>query len=294
LIGKEPLYTGKGSWRDEEFGSIPAIDFQSVNVGHPNDSILQYIDLTIREKDCFGIIGPLGGGKTTLLRLALGLFTPSSGTVRVFGDKPTARLRRRLPVGYLPQFSPIPEDTPATVWNYVCMGALALGGMFRPIPNENILYAENLLAALHLDHRMKHPVGRLSPGQQQGVRLARAMISLPKLLILDEPFQSLDPQGRELAIRLLNDFRRRINTTILIASQDGKSLAPFCKHVACLNHSLLWTCARKRISDEVWDDPCRIFPSQDEVVEEEFEPQAARAEYRPRHSAANHAIQFWR
>lgn len=294
MIGKEPFYADKGGWRDEEFGAIPAIDFQSVNVGHPNDSILQYIDLTVRERDCFGIIGPLGGGKTTLLRLALGLFSPSAGTVRVFGAKPSARLRRRLPVGYLPQFSPIPDDTPATVWNYVCMGALALGGLFRPIPNENLLYAETLLAALHLEHCMKRPVGRLSPGQQQGVRIARAMISLPKLLILDEPFQSLDPQGRELIVRLLSDLRRRINTTILIASQDGKSLAAICKHVACLNHSLLWTAARKRIADEVWEDPCRVFPSQEEMAAEEFEPQPERSGYRPRHSAASHAIQFWR
>lgn len=295
LIEIDSLYSSMSRWRSEEYGAQAAIELQAITVGHSNDSILQDIDLTVYHKDCFGIVGPLGSGKTTLLRLVLGLVSPSAGRVRIFGARPSSRLRRRLPVSYLPQFSPIPEDTPATVWNYVCMGALGSRGLFRSFPKENALYAENLLVALHLDHRIKSPVGHLSPGQQQGIRIVRAMVSFPRLLVLDEPFHSIDPQGRELVVRLLADLRRRVNTTILIASQDGKPLSSICRHIACLNHSLLWVAARRDIDDSVWDDPCRNFPLRDgEWLEDESEQAYARSETRMRNHPASHAIQFWR
>ncbi len=295
------------SWSAQSFGAIPAVDIQGVEVTRGQESLLHSIDLSIRERDCFGIIGPESGGKSMLLRLILGLIPFKQGTVQLFGKPPTARFRRSLPVGYLPQFSQIPEDAPATVWDYVCMGVLGMNGLFRSIRKENSLYAENLLAAMHLEHALKMPVGRLSPGQQQRVRIARALVALPKLLVLDEPFQTLDPPGRDVVIRLLADLRRRIHTTMIIAVQDGKPLATFCNTVACLNHSLLWEAPCRSIQKEVWDDPCAIHPmleeeDEDEEVEEvssdgveEEDDSSPPTRTAPRNKyTPNHPIQFWR
>lgn len=290
------LHVLPGTGWDEEFGAIPAVEIHSVDVRGTHDLILHDINLSIRDGDCFGIIGPFGGGKSILLRTLLGLVPIQEGSLRLFDSRPTPRLRKRLPVGYLPQFSPLADETPATVWEYVCMGTLGSRGLFRSMRKETALYVENVLTALHLDHCLRMPVGHLSPGQQQRIRIARALAPLPRFLVLDEPFQSLDPPGQEVVIRLLADLRRRNHATIVIAAQNGKPLAPVCKHIACLNQSILWIAARRDIDEEVWADPCRNFPWQDREEEEETELErySGRPAGRSQPISTSHPIQFWR
>ncbi|MBN2328476.1 MAG: ATP-binding cassette domain-containing protein [Candidatus Omnitrophica bacterium] len=291
----EPLHSLHDASFESEFGAIPAIDLQSVQVGALHDPILQDIDLSVRERDCFAVIGPCGGGKTTLLRAILGLTPVLSGEIQLFGSHPSARIRRRLPIGYLPQFSPIPHDAPATVWDYVCMGVMGARGFFRPLRREQSLNIESLLSALHLDHHLKDPAGSLTPGRQQRVRIARALSAMPKLLLMDDPFHSMDPAGRESVIRLLTDLQDRFKTTIFITAQDGGPLAPICRHVACLNHSVLWVAGRRRIHHDVWSDPCRNFPSKDgDRSKKDRSRFPGHASKRTRTLPNSHSIQFWR
>lgn len=291
----EPLHPLHDSPHETEFGAIPAIDLQSVQVGTLYEPILQDIDLSVRDGDCFAVVGPCGGGKTTLLRAILGLTPVLSGAIQLFGARPSARVRRRLPIGYLPQFTPISYDAPATVWDYVCMGASGIGGLFRSFRREQALYIESLISALHLDHHMKDPAGSLTPGQQQRVRIARALSVMPKLLLMDEPFHSIDPAGRESVIRLLSDLQDRFKTTIFMTAQDGRPLAAICRHIACLNHTVLWVAGRKRIHPKVWSDPCRHFPSRDgERPKKDHSRFPNQASKQTRALPNAHSIQFWR
>jgi zinc transport system ATP-binding protein len=213
---------------------IPAIRLEHVFFAYDGPLVLEDITLEIRPREFMGLVGPNGGGKTTLLRVILGLETPSAGVVRVFGQEP--RLVRHR-IGYVPQVVNLTRDFPLLVEEAVLMGRLGctrrVGG-YRSKDRELAVEAMQRTGIFELRHR---PVGALSGGQMQRVLIARALISEPYLLILDEPTSNVDTRGEQDTFELLKVLNRE--KTILLVSHDLGFISSFVNRVACLNRRLV-------------------------------------------------------
>ena len=205
---------------------------------------LEDVCLTMREGEFLAILGPNGGGKTTLLRLILGLLRPQLGSVRVFGQTPSQVSRN---IGYVPQFSTLRPDFPASVLEMVLMGAaspsLFGGGWSRSDKAKE--RAMEYLDVLGLDDCADKRVGTLSGGQRQRALVARALMSRPEsqngapspfLLLLDEPTASIDPQGKFCFYEFLGKLRGSI--TMLVISHDLFMVSPFFSSIAFVNKQL--------------------------------------------------------
>ncbi|MEB3309765.1 MAG: metal ABC transporter ATP-binding protein [Snowella sp.] len=197
------------------------------------EMVLENINLSVRELDFLGIIGPNGGGKTTLLKVLLGLHQPAQGNIQILG-KPVEQGRKYI--GYVPQFVNCDHSFPISVWDVVKMGRLGKRRLFQRYTkqdNEKVAEVLNLVDLYSLRHRA---IGELSGGQRQRVYIARALATEPKILILDEPTASVDPQIRTSIYSLLEELNQWI--TILMISHDVGAIARYVKTVGCLNRRL--------------------------------------------------------
>jgi zinc transport system ATP-binding protein len=179
------------------------------------------------------IIGPNGGGKTTLLKLVLGLLTPVKGTVRVDGKSP----QEASPcIGYVPQDVHMNRSFPITVMDVVLMGNLdphkRLSRQAAAIRRDALAALERMEMAAHADKK----IGTLSGGQRQRVFIARALLPRPKLLLLDEPTASIDTKGQADFYRRLKELNQDI--TVLVVSHDLLVISRYVKSVACVNKKL--------------------------------------------------------
>lgn len=212
----------------------PVIQLSHVHAGYQGtrESILHDVNLEVRLGEFFAIIGPNGGGKTTLLRLILGLLQPRSGHCLVFGESP-ADVRARI--GYVPQFSQCRRDFPIRVREMVGQGLLGTpfaklgGGQRRQAIVEALQHAGALAYA---DKR----VSELSGGQFQRALIARALVRQPEMLILDEPTASLDPVGEEALMGLFAEFVP--SKTVLFVSHDVHYVMKSVERVACVNRTV--------------------------------------------------------
>ena len=185
--------------------------------------------------------GPPGGANTTLLRLMLGLLSPSSGSLRIFGDAPQSM---RPSIGYVPQFPTIRRDFPASVLDLVLMGAARPGlrGGWWPTNAKGKDKARDLLETLGLAHLARQPLTSLSGGETQRAMVARALMSAPEaedapfLLLLDEPTASIDPQGKFCFYEFLEKLRGTV--TIVVVSHDFLLASPFFSRIAFVNRTL--------------------------------------------------------
>lgn len=207
-----------------------AVEIRGLSYSVEGAEILGGIDLTVADGDFLAILGPNGGGKTTLLRLMLGLLRPSRGEVRLFGQAP-ARARGR--VGYVPQ-SGARASLPATVLDVTLMG---LRGRVGPAERKK---AEESLARVELAGLEGRMFGSLSGGQQQRALIARALVHGPELLLLDEPTANIDPQGRFCFYEFLAQLSK--SATVVVVSHDLSILGAGLTCVACVNRRLLYTC----------------------------------------------------
>lgn len=198
-------------------------------------AILEGIDLSVYQSDFLGIIGPNGGGKTTLLKVILGLIKPSRGKINVLGSTPE---RGRKFVGYVPQYSLFDRDFPASVWDVVLMGRVGHAGRFRRYSEEDKEAALNALETVEMLELKGRQIGRLSGGQQQRVFIARALVSEPKLLLLDEPTASVDVPMMEEFYELLNRLKQRMS--IVLVTHDLSAVSIYVDTVGCLNRKLFY------------------------------------------------------
>ena len=198
-------------------------------------AILEGIDLSVYQNDFLGMIGPNGGGKTTLLKVILGLIRPSQGKVTVLGSTPE---RGRRFVGYVPQYSLFDRDFPVSVWDVVLMGRLGQAGRFRRYSEEDKKAALNVLETVEMLDFKGSQIGRLSGGQQQRVFIARALVSEPKLLLLDEPTASVDAPMMEEFYELLNRLKKRM--AIVLVTHDLSAVSIYVDTVGCLNRKLYY------------------------------------------------------
>lgn len=218
---------------DKPATNSPDIALENVNFSYNHELILDNVNLSISGREFIGIIGPNGGGKTTLLRLILGLLTPDSGTVRVFGQPPE-KVRNRI--GYVPQHLQFDQHFPATVFDIVQMGRVG-HSRFGRISKEGKQVAEDALAAVELSEYKKRSFAGLSGGQRQRVLIARALASDPQLLLFDEPTANVDSSSGEKLYRILAELNKRM--TILVVSHDIGFVHHHITSVACVNHQVV-------------------------------------------------------
>jgi len=213
--------------------TAPAVELRDVDVGFRGTPLLEGVTLKLEPRDYMAILGPNGGGKTTLLKVILGIVAPDRGSVQVFG-KPPAQARGQ--VGYVPQHSRFDLDFPIRVLDVVLMGRLARRGIARRFSVEDRRVAREMLERVELLHRAEQQIGRLSGGELQRVLIARALAVEPQLLLLDEPAASLDERiGRSLW-ELLEDLSR--DMAVVLVSHDIGAISRYVKSVACLNRRL--------------------------------------------------------
>lgn len=209
------------------------IEIKDISAGYDTKPILSHISLDVWEKDFLGIIGPNGGGKTTLLKIILGLMKPSSGKVLFYENgHPTPSVK----IGYLPQINPIDKKFPISVYDVVASGLASETPLFGSLTNgqkERIgAHIEKMGLAAYSDRA----IGELSGGQLQRVLLARALVSSPKLLILDEPNTYVDKKFESQFYELLGNINQE--TAIILVSHDIGTILSLVKNIACINETI--------------------------------------------------------
>jgi zinc transport system ATP-binding protein len=211
----------------------PIVEIKDVAFAYNGDAVLQDVNLEIRRGDFIAMIGPNGGGKTTLLKLILGLLKPNKGVIRVLGQ-PAAQASVRI--GYVPQDVHLNLNFPISAMDVVLMGTLAPQKRWKrksAVQRQEALSAlERLEMAAHAQKR----IGALSGGQRQRVFIARALATRPRLLLLDEPTAGIDSKGQADFFRLLKTLNRDV--AILIVSHDLLVISRYVKSVACVNRGL--------------------------------------------------------
>lgn len=210
-----------------------------VCVDYGAERVLDQVALEIRAGDFLGVIGPNGGGKTTLLRVLLGLVRPSCGHVRLFGTdiREFGAWRR---VGYVPQKAVFESRFPASVFEIVASGRSGLTGLGRRLGPADRRAVFEAIATVGLTDLRDRLIGRLSQGQQQRVLIARALVHAPELVLLDEPTVSVDPDAQEQFYALLRYLNRELQTTLVLVSHDVSVIAREVTQLACLNRTLVF------------------------------------------------------
>jgi len=209
------------------------IEIKNLDFAYDGEAVLKDVNLSIGQKDFVAVIGPNGGGKTTLLKLVLGLLTPVTGTVRV-DDKPPQEASPCI--GYVPQDVHMNRSFPITAIDVVLMGKL---DPKKRLSRRSATNRRDALAALEHMEMQAHAekkIGVLSGGQRQRVFIARALLTQPKLLLLDEPTASIDTKGQADFYRLLKELNQDI--TVLLVSHDLLVISRYVKSVACVNKNL--------------------------------------------------------
>lgn len=219
-------------------GYPAAVSISGVTFSYGDAPVLEGVDLTVAEGEFLGLVGPNAGGKSTLLKLVLGLLEPQAGQVRVLG-RPPAQARRRL--GYVSQHPGFPRDFPITVEQVVLMGRLGLGSGWRRWlggwSRADRVAARAALLEVQAGDLAQRQIGTLSGGQLQRVLVARALVGEPRLLILDEPTANIDQRMEGEIFDLLKALNARM--TILVVSHDVAFISSYVTRVACLNRTLV-------------------------------------------------------
>jgi len=218
------------------------VELRGVGFSYAGVPVLRDVDFELYEGDFVGIIGPNAGGKTTLLKLVLGLLEPDTGTIRVFGRSPR---EARGMVGYVPQYARFDRSFPIRVRKAVAMGTLGRGGGGADgDPEEAVRRA---LERVELEGVADRQIGQLSGGQLQRVLIARALVSNPRLLLLDEPTSSVDTRIGRSVHELLEELSAEI--TIVLVSHDIGVISRHVGTIACLNVEMHYHRSRELTPD---------------------------------------------
>lgn len=215
---------------------VNAIELKNIWVHYGCVPVLEDINLTVEQpRNLMAIIGPNGGGKTTLLKVILGLIKPTKGTVKIFGESPATN---RKYVGYVPQHSFFDYDFPISVWDVVLMGRMGHRGLLKRFSREDRSKAYNALKTVDMVESMNQQVGKLSGGQRQRVFIARALATEPEILLLDEPSAGLDTHMQGELYELLSKLKKKM--AIIMVTHDLTAVSLHVDTVACLNRKLFY------------------------------------------------------
>jgi zinc transport system ATP-binding protein len=215
------------------------IEFKDVNYSYNGTPVLEYISFSVKAGEYLGIIGPNGGGKTTLLKILLGLLRPSSGTITIFGQT-IEKFREKQLLGYVPQRAAHEEFYfPASVEEVVRSGRTARVGVFRRYGQDDHRAIEQAMDIAEIGGLRKRLMGELSGGERQRVFIARALAGEPKVLILDEPVVGVDIASKDRFYTFLKYLNNDLKITILFVSHDVGAIAHEVSDIMCLNRRLI-------------------------------------------------------
>jgi zinc transport system ATP-binding protein len=211
------------------------VEIRDVWFSYDDQPVLMGVNLDIRRGDFLAVLGPNGGGKTTLVKLILGLLKPDRGSIRIFGmDSPHAANK----MGYVPQDTQINKGFPISVLDVVLMGRLGRKDKPWSYSRNDRNLAEKALEKVGILEYRDRLISRLSGGERQRVFIARALVSEPEILFLDEPTSSVDQEWHTHLYELLQELNRTV--TIVVVSHDISILSSYVKSVACVNRSLYY------------------------------------------------------
>lgn len=196
--------------------------------------VLEGVTLQVPDREFIGVVGPNAGGKSTLLKVILGLYRPYRGRVTVMGDSPS-RARRRI--GYVPQYPSFSREFPTDVMHAVLMGRLGLSRGFGGYTDTDRDLARQAMAETEIESLAGRHINTLSGGQLQRVLVARALVCEPRILLLDEPTSNIDQRVETDIFDYLREFNRRM--TIVVVSHDIGFISGYVDRVACLNKTLV-------------------------------------------------------
>ena len=212
-----------------------AIEVEKVCFSYEKTEVLKEVSFRLKQGEFLGIIGPNGGGKTTLVRLMLGLLRPDRGTIRILGMEPNAASRR---VGYVPQSMDLSRAFPISVMEVALMGRLSRSGIGKRYTREDREKARQALEKAGMwEHRHKH-IGKLSGGQKQRVFIARALATDPEILFLDEPTSGVDPEFHVNLYDILQELNKQV--TIVVITHDIGVVSSYMKSIACVNKHFIF------------------------------------------------------
>ena len=212
-----------------------AVSFHNVGVEYGPTVALEAVSFSIENGSFSGVIGPNGGGKSTLLKTIVGLVKPSRGQVLVDG-RPSHRMRRTI--GFVPQLEQVDWNFPATVWDVVMMGLTPSRGLFRAHNKANREAAAEALKTVDLLDLRGRSIGELSGGQRRRALLARAIASHPSLLLLDEPLTGLDPTAQHRFLDII-DALRQDGATVVMCTHNLTCVSARASDVAVINGGLI-------------------------------------------------------
>lgn len=215
------------------------VEVEDVSFSYGANEVLEGISLNVPRGDYLGIIGPNGGGKTTLLKIILGLMVPRQGSVQLFG-KNVRQFKDWSKIGYVPQkVTSFDENFPATVYEVVLMGRYGKRGLLHRITADDRRIAKRVLEHVGMGEYKDRLIGDLSGGQQQRVFIARALATEPEIIFLDEPTVGIDQKTSREFYALLKKLNEEFHMTLVLISHDLETVLREVKHVACVDHALV-------------------------------------------------------
>jgi zinc transport system ATP-binding protein len=229
----------------------PIIEVRGVSFSYPPIRVLENVDLSVEPRDFVGLIGPNGGGKTTLVKLILGLLRPDQGEVRLFGQPPVVGRRW---AGYVPQHAGLDREFPIHVRDVVLMGRLRelpRGPWISRYSAEDHEAADEAMELMDVRDLGRRTIGELSGGQLQRVLIARALAGRPRLLVLDEPTANVDSHFQQEVHETLRRLNERL--TIILISHDLGFVSSYVNRIACLNRTLVCH-PTDQVSDDMMHD----------------------------------------
>eukprot|EP00831_Metopus_contortus_P052818 TRINITY_DN4435_c0_g1_i4.p1 TRINITY_DN4435_c0_g1~~TRINITY_DN4435_c0_g1_i4.p1 ORF type:complete len:488 (-),score=62.08 TRINITY_DN4435_c0_g1_i4:39-1502(-) len=214
--------------------NMNAIKIENLNVNYNSLNVLKDINLTVKDKEFIAILGPNGGGKTTLLKIILGLIKPSLGKIKIYDEEPNYKKNY---IGYVPQFTKFEKNFPVNVFDVVIMGRLQQGKkFFHKYSKNDIFIAEKIMKSLDIYDLKNRQIGQLSGGQMQRVLIARALCMEPKILLLDEPTASVDIKAKNKIYSILKELNKDV--TIIIVTHDTDKIYSYTDKVFYLYKTL--------------------------------------------------------
>ena len=215
--------------------------------------VLEHVGLEVETGEFVAIAGPNGGGKTTLMRLLLGLERPTGGRALLFGE-PATRFSGRARLGYLAQRAHLGIDAPATVHEVVSAGRLPSGRLFGPLRDRDRAIVSETIELVGLAGSAHEPLRTLSGGQQQRAFIAKALAAQPSLLVLDEPTTGVDAEAQEALAELLDRLHRELAVTILYVSHEFGAVERFVERLVLVRGGIVFDGPSNRLPG-LWHDP---------------------------------------
>ncbi|MBS4176318.1 metal ABC transporter ATP-binding protein [Lederbergia citrea] len=216
----------------------PIIEIKDVSFRYERENVLEHIQLAVPKGAFLGLVGPNGSGKSTLLKLILGLLKPQHGDIFLFGQ-PQQKFKEWDRIGFVSQkANSFNSGFPATVYEVVASGLTSKIGLFRFIGNDKRNEIMRAIESVGMEQFANRNIGELSGGQQQRVFIARAIVSKPDILILDEPTVGVDAKNVKSFYDMLEKLNKELGITLILVTHDVGTITNKVTHVACLNKHL--------------------------------------------------------